>query len=189
MAARIQLPRNRRWLELLLSPRTVVERILTDVSLKQKLSISVTPLMLQRARAHTHAALANAPIFSDRNRVVPGLPPTVRTGRRNRTRSKKTKGKAGRSERKLERYEITRDSSCFRADKVQRLVNTRKELCSRTVSRENIYSSRGISLARRASRGGGCCREAETSISGSSQFSKLFFPSPTLARAAASLFF
>jgi len=42
VTARIQLPGNCRWLKMFLSPRTVVERIFTNVSLKQ---ISITILL------------------------------------------------------------------------------------------------------------------------------------------------
>lgn len=37
VAAWIQLPGNGRWLKMFLSPRTVIERIFTDVSLQKSI--------------------------------------------------------------------------------------------------------------------------------------------------------
>lgn len=180
MAARIQLPRNRRWLELLLSPRTVVERVLTDVSLKQKILLVST----NRIKLFLNLSVL-ASIQRSLQYKLLHSPLTKRSEKKKGMRGGKVR------RRKLDGIK-SRDLTFFSSSKVQLLVNARKkererkEVCSPTVSRENIYSSGGIFLAR-GKQASETRREERRHRSPGVRSSKVFFSS-MLLHAAPSLF-
>lgn len=125
MAARIQLPRNRRWLELFLSPRTVIERILTDVSLQEKRTISISIVLDPPETCSFKLPISHSLILTEENQ--------------------KKLEEVTWIEEKLGGIK-SRDSTSFFGR--TSLINTKKQLRSPTISRENIYSSRGIFLWR-----------------------------------------
>lgn len=125
MAARIQLPRNRRWLELFLSPRTVIERILTDVSLQEKRTISITIVLDLPETCTFKLPISHSLILTEENQ--------------------KKLEEVTRIEEKLGEIKSCDWTSFFGRTS---LINTKKQLRSPTILRENIYSSRGIFLSR-----------------------------------------
>lgn len=115
MAARIQLPRNRRWLELLLSPRTVVERVLTDVSLKQKILLVSTNRIKLFLNLSVLASIQRSLQYKLLHSSLT-------------KRSEKKKGMRGGKVRRRKLDGIkSRDLTFFSSSKVQLLVNARKK--------------------------------------------------------------